>query len=339
MDELVKGKYWKSLLRNMKESAFLKEETICKEIELAKTDPKIRAFLEVYYLDENREASFERFCNSMEFKVMFEEITRHTKYDWNAKICEVGAGSGFLAVALAKSGFSNVSILEPNENWITGTGFIADYARKHGVTIWNNLDSWYQSDDKYDLIITKACVHHFDNVCKVAAEIRCKIDDNGEWLMFDESFANSTQELYQALTCHPHVYKYAQYEWPYSAILYVGLLDLAGYKLDEVIPFRYKGNYIARNVSDKARFSKLVTIVTRILVHLKSTVIFLKIESLIDRYFGMTAKLRLFTRPQLLVFRLKKVNLPSLPERNVSIQAAGITHDPPQYSIPQGLMI
>ncbi len=314
MDELKKRKYLKSLLRNMKESSSLKEETISRETELAKTDMNIRAILETLYLDPNREASFERFFNSMEFKVLFEEITRHAKYDWNIKICEVGAGPGFLAVALAKAGFRNINILEPNQDWITGTGFITDYAEKYGVTIWNNLDSWYESDELYDLIITKACVHHFDNVCKSCAEIRWKIQDHGKFLMFDEYFANTTEDLYSALMNHPHVLRYGQYEWPYSASLYVELMDLAGYSLREIIPARYKHNYIARNISGKkTRFSAIVTSMTKILIFLKLTVFAFRIEKFIDRCFNVHVKLRLFTRPQLFVFKPKTTDIPDIP--------------------------
>ena len=190
----------------MKESSTLKEETIKKETELSKTNPEIKDMLEALYLDEDRESSFQRFCASKEFKILFNEIARHAGYDWNAKICEIGAGPGFLAVALAKSGFKNVSMLEPNNEWITGTGFISNSAHKYGVHVWNALDDWYESDELYDLIITKACVHHFENVSKVAAEIRCKMCGDGKWLMFDEYFANSAEEFYSALrgscTCY-----------------------------------------------------------------------------------------------------------------------------------------
>jgi hypothetical protein len=310
MEELEKIKYWKSLLRGMKESASLKEETILKEIELAKTDPKIKTMLEILYLDEDREASFQRFCSSMEFKVTFEEIVRHAEYDWNVKICEVGAGSGFLAVALAKAGFHNVSILEPNRDWITGTGFIADYARKYGVRIWNDLDSWYEAEELYDLIITKACVHHFDNACKVGAEIRFKLDKHGKWMMFDEFFANSSEDLLSVLNNHVHAAKYGQYEWPYSASLYAELMDLAGYTLEEVIPNRYKNSYLCRNISEKRKLAKTVTIAAKILIALHLTVIAFKLERFIDRCVLINTKFRLFTLPQLIVLRPKAVAFP-----------------------------
>ncbi len=288
-----------------------------KELELSKTDPGIRKMLEGLYLDEDRKASFHRFCVSQEFKTMLDEIIRHAGCDWNVRICEIGAGHGFLAMALAKEGFHQVSILEPSQEWMTGTGFIVDMAKTYGVRIWNDLESWYESDELYDIIITKACVHHFDNACKVAAEIKCKINDNGKWLMFDESFANSPKELYSSLTSHPHVYKYGQYEWPYSAKLYVEFMRLAGYRLEEVIPFRYKNNHIARNVSDEVKFSKPVTMMSRVLVRLKLTVSAFAIEALIDHCVGIGTKMRLFTKPQLLVFRAQKIDYPVCSRNNV----------------------
>lgn len=308
MSELSKIKLWKSILRNMNESAALKEDTIRKEIERAKTDSATKTLLELIYLDEDRESSFQRFCTSQEFKTHLNEILRHAGGDWNAKICEVGAGPGFLAVALAKSGFKNISMLKPNNEWISGTGFIANTAQKYGVQIWNDLDIWYNSDELYDLIITKACVHHFGNVSKVAAEIRCKIASDGKWLMFDEYFANSAKDLYLALVNHPHVIRYRQYEWPYSAALYVELMKLVGYKLDEVIPARYENNYLIRNTVAKVNLAKTVTMITKILVKFRMTVIAFKIEKFMDNYFAIYR--RLFTLPQLLVFKPKKIVLP-----------------------------
>jgi 2-polyprenyl-3-methyl-5-hydroxy-6-metoxy-1,4-benzoquinol methylase len=301
MDELKKRKVLKSFLRNMDESTSLKEETIAKEIILSKTDKNTKILLESFYLEEDRNLSFERFCSSNEFKVMLSEIIRHSNNNLNVKICEIGAGPGFFAVALAKEGFNNVSILEPNSEWITGTGFIAIAAKKYGVRIWNSIDSWYESDELYDLIITKACVHHFNNVCKVAAEIRCKITNNGKWLMFDEFFANSTEELYSQLINHAHAFKYGQYEWPYSTSLYIKLMQFAGYKIKEIIPMKYKNNYMIRNVSYKLRYMRF-------------TVLAFAIENFIIDIVGKYLKLRLFTTPQLMVFGLKKMNLPELPE-------------------------
>jgi hypothetical protein len=294
----------------MKESSDLKEETIRKETELSKTNPNVKSSLEALYLEEDRESSFQRFCASQEFKILFNEISRHVGYDWNAKICEIGAGPGFLAVALAKAGFKNVNILEPNNAWITGTGFISNAARKYCVHVWNSLDDWYESDELYDLIITKACVHHFDNISKVAAEIRCKICSDGKWLMFDEYFANSAEDLYSALMDHLHVVKYGQYEWPYSASLYVELLKLVGYKLVEVLPHRYENNYINRNISSKVRLTKTVTVISKILIKFDMTVFAFKIENYICNCINANKRFRLFTFPQLLVFRLNKIEFP-----------------------------
>ena len=114
----------------MHETPTLKEETIVKELNLANNDPNIKQVLETIYLEDDRISSFERFWNSNEFKVKFQEILRHSKNNYNLKICEVGAGPGFLSVALAKAGFLNVSMLEPNQEWITGTGFISEIAKK-----------------------------------------------------------------------------------------------------------------------------------------------------------------------------------------------------------------
>ncbi len=295
--------FWKSALRKMHESPALKEQSIKKEHELALHDARIRTVLETIYLEKDRASSFQRFLASPEFAAKLEEVSRHVECDKNASICEIGAGPGFLAVGLAMAGYTNVCILEPNQEYITGTGFIAETAAEHRVKIWNDLNAWYNSDELYDCVITNATVHHFDNVCKVAAEIRCKLTRDGKWLMFDEYFANTSPDLYQALLDHSHVMRYAQYEWPYSATIYVQLLRLAGYELDEVIPRRYKNNYMARNYSGKVALSGVVTGLTRPLLAAGMTKLAFNLELLVDRLFGLSRNARLFTLPQLLVFR------------------------------------
>jgi len=305
-------KFWKIVLRSMDESASLKEATIKTEIELAKKDPTTKQVLDAIYLDEDRAASFERFFSSGEFKTIREQVLRRTEGNLNASICEVGAGPGFLAVALARSGFTNVCMLEPNGEWHTGTGFIGPLAEAHGVRIWNDLSAWYESDKVYDYIITKACVHHFTNVSKVAAEIACKLEDGGEWLMFDEFFANTTKDFYLALRDHSHVIKYGQYEWPYAAGMYVDLMRLVGFTLIDVVPNRYKNNYISRNITGTVRLSSPVTFITNILLRAKITTLFFRLERLLGDMFQLDGRLRFFTRPQLLVFLRRSAILPKV---------------------------
>lgn len=314
-------KFWKMALRGMNESTSLKEATIKAEIELAKEDLITKEVLDAIYLDGDRAASFERFCNSGEFKAIRQQVLRRTKGNLNASICEVGAGPGFLAVALAHSGFTNICMLEPNGEWLTGTGFIRPLAEAQGVRIWNDLDAWYDSDTAYDFIITKACVHHFTNVSKVSAEIACKLCDGGEWLMFDEFFANTTKDFYLALRDHSHAIKYGQYEWPYAAGMYVDLLKLVGFSFIEALPNRYDNNYISRNVSGAVKLSKAVTALTNILLRVQMTTLFFRLERMLGDALQVDGRFRFFTKPQLLVFRRHSTVLPELTNSNANLPA------------------
>lgn len=312
-------KLWKTALRGMNESASLKEATIRAEIALAKEDPTTKEVLDAIYLDEDRAASFERFCKSGEFRAIRQQVLRRTKGNLNASICEVGAGPGFLAVALAQSGFTDICMLEPNGEWHTGTGFIRPLAEARGVRIWNDLDAWYDSDTAYDVIITKACVHHFTNVSKVAAELACKLRDGGEWLMFDEFFANTTKDFYLALRDHSHAIKYGQYEWPYAAGMYVDLLNLVGFSFIEAIPNRYDSNYISRNVSGAVKLSKTVTAFTNMLLRARMTTLFFRLERMLGDALQVDGRFRFFTKPQLLVFRRNSTVLPEMAKSNANL--------------------
>lgn len=291
----------KNILRGMKESSQLKEDTVLTEQKLAENDPHIKTLLEACYLDAQREKSFERFLHSKEFQVILEELRRHCLPNKNLSICEIGAGSGFLAAALARSGYQNVDLLEPNGHWNSGTGFIRSFIPEISGHIWNDLDAWYDSPKLYDIVITNNCVHHFDNVCKVAAEISCKMNPEAKWLMFDEQLANSSRELNELLTTHPHARKYGQFEWAYSGSLYVDLIRLAGFKLIYALPNRYCNNSIFGNLNTTIRFSGIVTAITKLLIALHVTVLAYEIERFLHYYLKM--KLNLFMKPQLLVFQ------------------------------------
>lgn len=130
--------------------------------------------------------------------------------------------------------------------------------------------------------------------------------------MFDEFFANTAVDLYTALLEHLHVIKYGQYEWPYSTELYVKLLKLVGFEVNEILPRRYKNNYISRNISGPVKFTSIITPITSILIKLRLTVFILKFEILIDNILGLKKQIRLFTLPQLLVFKVNKKTLSNI---------------------------
>ena len=91
-------------------------------------------------------------------------------------------------------------------------------------------------------------------------------------------------------------------------------MDLAGYKIVEIIPRKYKNSYIIRNVSTRFKYNNIFTSVINILTYLKLTVILFKIENFLDRCLGKRLSSRYFTLPQLLVFRLNDVDFPDIPK-------------------------
>jgi hypothetical protein len=73
----------------------------------------------------------------------------------------------------------------------------------------------------------------------VAASLRQKLSAGGKWFAFREQFADTPKELGEALARHPYCQRFGTYEWFYPAHHYVESIELAGFRLDAVVPAGY----------------------------------------------------------------------------------------------------
>lgn len=293
---------------NLKEDPDRWEDLIEKEIAASATVPESAQVVESMYWEKDRELAFKRFLESLDFQHIKELMQIH-KISRKQPLCEIGGGSGQLAWALAQSGYENVELLEPNGRWITGTEYLQSQLEKMNgrLRICNDLGQWYNSEEKYQTIVTRNCVHHFPNIAMVAACIRQKMKMSGRWVMIRESYADDASELYALLRNHPYCQKYQVYEFAFPAKHYADSVEFAGFKLISVVPSRYANNTLAEYVKDEgSAFRRWKTRLQRSLIKRAPwmTVALFRLENFLNRLPGF--RLRTWSRPQVMVFQRAK---------------------------------
>lgn len=278
------------------------EAAMAAEQTRARTDPATRQLMESIFLEADRDASFTRFKASFEFRTILALLDLF-KIDRAKPVCEIGGGPGFLSWAMAQSGFANAHLLEPNARHITGTGYLRTRADASSIRIHNDLAAWHTDAARFDLIVTKNCIHHFKNIAQAAATIRQKMTPGAKWFAFREWFAETPAELYDQLKHHPFSQKYGLYEWPYPAFHYVEAIEIAGFKLSGVVPMGYANNTLCTYQENPGGDD--VRDLTRQIDQLLSTTP----QATVDAFWQEVLKNRFqngntqfFSRPQALVF-------------------------------------
>ncbi len=277
------------------------EAMIRREIEIGKEDPSARALVEAIYCDEDRDRAFERFRGGTELRA-FVRLLGRLGIGREQRICEIGGGGGWLGWALHREGF-RVEMLEPNPCYITGTGYLRTRRDAESIRIWNDLDAWYASPDRYDVVLTHNCVHHFRGTSFVAASIRKKLVAHGRWLMSREWYADGPDELYRLLATHPYSQKYGLYEFPYPATHYVGALEFVGFALEAVVPSGYDGGVLEGPEGRRSIKTRLATRLTdEVLERAPATTAWaFRLEAAMNKI--RRRRTRRFSRPAAMLFR------------------------------------
>jgi hypothetical protein len=224
------------LIRALREEPRAKASAMAQEHELAAHDATVRDFLETFYLEADRERSFDRFLRSPLPGDAIAAIQHFFGDRRDIAICEIGGGNGFLTAALYREGYVDIDVVEPDASQVTGTGYLRSLSEFSPIGVFNDLEAWYNAPKRYDLILSNACIHHFDNPAVVATQVRMKANENARWLALTEYFAVDFEDALSQLYNHRHAMLYGLYEWAYSARLYSEMLRSAGFALTEIAP-------------------------------------------------------------------------------------------------------
>jgi hypothetical protein len=278
------------------------ERLIAEENRRAKFDPTAKAILESMYWEEDRDQAFTRFRDSLDFSCLRKLLNLFgVRHDHG--LCEIGGGNGCLAWALAQADFRNVTLLEPNPHFITGTGYLRTRRDASHLAIENDLRSWYRSPVKYDVVLTRNCLHHFPNLAWSAACIRQKLVPRGRWIVIREPFAETARELYRFLHGHPYSQAYGVFEFALPVAHYVESLNLAGMRLTAAVPAGYANDCLSQyETSPGGTWNRFWTaMIDRVLGRWPGiTAAAWRVERLLHQ--ALNLPLRWFGRPQVMLF-------------------------------------
>ena len=203
----------------------------------AASNESVADLLRSIFLLPDRDADFGRFAKSVEFATIL-RLLQTFGVARDQTLIEIGGGPGFLTWALHRAGY-RIDVLEPNALWNTGTGYLRSREDAEGIEIFNDHLAGHAKPLRYDVFITKNCIHHFQNIGMVAASLRQKLSAGGKWFAFREQFADTPKELGEALVKTSVLQRFGTYEWFYPAHHYVESIELAGFRLDAVVPAGY----------------------------------------------------------------------------------------------------
>ena len=219
------------------------EKTIHQAFTDAEEDEAFADVLRCNFLEKDVGASFQRFQESRA-PAAISKLLGRLGVSLEAHIADVGCGRGHLAFAINQLGYKNVTAMDPNSEWFTGTGYLKSRL-DHNIKIVNSLDQWRNHRCFFDAVISSGTVHHWQHIPRIAIDLRRVIKPGGYWLMISEYFANTPREFLSALNNHPTATRYNSYEWAYPASAYVDLVQTSGFLLVGVIPHTYNGNEFA----------------------------------------------------------------------------------------------
>jgi 2-polyprenyl-3-methyl-5-hydroxy-6-metoxy-1,4-benzoquinol methylase len=273
------------------------EETIHEAFADAERDQVFADILRVNYLEKDLAASFLLFQQSPIPKAI-EGLLQRLNVTHQSAIADVGCGRAHLAYSLHKLGYANLTAMDPNGEWYTGTGYLKSLT-DHNIKIVNDLAEWSKIFGYYDAIVSSGTVHHWQHVPRVAIDVRRVMKPGAYWLMISEYIANTSLEFLYRLNSHPTATRYNSYEWAYPASVYVDLVQTSGFNLVGVIPKDYNHNEFFR-YSDHTN-AELSQWVDQNLCAPNGTVEAFWSE--VDRFRRNDSGSRSYTEPQVLIFQ------------------------------------
>ena len=267
----------------------------------ARADPAFAEILKLSYLEEDLPASFQR-CMDSPAPMAISDVLNRLGVSRDASIVDVGSGRGHFPYALSRLGYDDLTVMEPNDNWHTGTGYLRSLPDHH-IKIINSFDTWRGLRNQFDAAVSFGTVHHWQHIPQGMMDLRRTLKPGGYWIMAAEFFANSSREFLSAMYNHNTATRYNSYEWAYPASVYADMAESVGLKLAGVIPHHYRGNaFLASPSPDNIDHCGLDNWVDENLLIEGGTVEAFWTE--VDALRRTTGKRRrYYTQPQALIFR------------------------------------
>lgn len=128
-----------------------------------------------------------------------------------------------------KRGYSNLTAMDPNNEPFTGTRYLRSIAPQ--IPVIDELVQWRKISGRFDVIISKATIYHWQHIPMAALDARRTLRPGGLWIAFDEFFVTALADLPKQMNEHLFTPKYRTYEWAYPATLYIDMICSVGFAL------------------------------------------------------------------------------------------------------------
>lgn len=200
-------------------------------------DPKMRAFLEKNYLDEDLPAAARRYAQSQEFSRVLSILEPYLVP--GARVLDLGSGRGLTSLALAERGM-NVTSIEMDSSDVVGIGALKNL---NGGAPWRAIrGSILQMpfhSDSFDIAFCRSVLHHLFDLKQGLREIRRILKPGGLFLACNEHILALFSQGKTFLRAHPAV-AFGVDENAYHALTYYrhfhgvgfGRIRFYGYPLD-----------------------------------------------------------------------------------------------------------
>jgi 2-polyprenyl-3-methyl-5-hydroxy-6-metoxy-1,4-benzoquinol methylase len=216
------------------------EDTMAAIYADARSDKLLADTLRKACLQEDVAASFDFYLTSRVPAAII-ELLKLFGIGRESALVDVGCGRGHAAYALHRNGFTNITAMDPNSRYSTGTAYLAALPHQP-IRIINSIAEWRGIKSQFDAAVSTSTVHHWSHIPHGAIDLRRTLKPGGYWFMITEYFANNPAEFVSLLNDHPLAKRYGTYEWPYPASAYVDLIESVGLGLAAVIPLHYADN-------------------------------------------------------------------------------------------------
>jgi ubiquinone/menaquinone biosynthesis C-methylase UbiE len=204
--------------------------TTAEAVSCLRSDSRYADLIRDSYLDQDVLAAAQRFYESAEFREVCELLRGQVR---DAKILDLGAGTGIASYAFARAG-AHVYSLEPDDSDI-GRGAISQIVNGMPVEL---LDAFGESiplpDQSLDIIYGRQVLHHTRDLHKVMQECARVLKPAGTVLICREHVVDDQQQLNRFLHDHP-VHQLAGGEHAYSLDAYQQAITGAGLRLTNVL--------------------------------------------------------------------------------------------------------
>lgn len=203
----------------------------------ARTDPDVAILADAYHLIEPPSEQIEAYIDQGSAKELAALMERFG-INQDSAIADVGCGLGWIALALDRLGYKNLTAMDPSEH---ATACLRE-SKDHQIEVITDLQKWRSIRNRFDALVSLATVHHWQHIPWISLEARRTMKPGAYWFAAMEQFADTPAEFLQALTTHPTRERYECYEWAYPVSAYVDLIQSVGFQLVSVIPQGYKQN-------------------------------------------------------------------------------------------------